>query len=172
MKSMVLSMVSSLALGFLAVNVCAVETETPQAPEKVQKTDVTESNLGKVVWDIDLRTSPQQFNVFIKAIRQTYDDLVKAQVKPDMVLVFRSLGASLSKRNSGSAWGPKIQKENVRLVGELQELPGVRMEADRQAISSASDEAKKLLPKVRAVDNVFITLMKHQAAGYHIITID
>ena len=89
-----------------------------------------------------------------------------------MVLGFRSLGASLSKGNSGSSWGPKIQKENVRLVGELQELPGVRMEADQEAIRSASDEAKKLLPKVKTVDNVFITLMKHQAAGYHIITID
>jgi hypothetical protein len=137
-----------------------------------EATAAGDQQMGKILWDIDLRATPGEFNVFIKAIRKTYDDLLQEGIEPNMVILFRGLAAHMSTSGSGSSWAPKIRQENLRLIGELQELPGVVMEADQEAIRGASDEAKRLLTKVSPVENVFLALIRYQSQGYHVITID
>jgi hypothetical protein len=137
-----------------------------------EATAAGDQQIGKILWDIDLRATPREFNAFIKAIRKTYDDLVQEGIEPNMVILFRGLAAHMSSGGSGSSWAPKIRQENLRLIAELQELPGVSMEADQEAIRGASDEAKRLLTKVSPVENVFLALIRYQSKGYHVITID
>ncbi len=156
----------------LASHPLTAQTAAETPPEEQTAAPSDTAVASKILWDIDLRLTPQELNTFLKAIRQTYDDLVQEGIEPDMVIVFRGLAVNFSRQRSGSGYSRKIQQENISLVQQFQDLPGMRLEADQATMRGVPSEVRRTLPAVKEVTNVFITLIKHQAEGYHLITIN
>lgn len=127
---------------------------------------------GKVVWDINMG-DPKKLSLYLKVIQETYDDLVRQDVAPDMVFAFRGRSVLLiSADREEVPLEEHVYFDDVaELVADLIERPGVTMEACSVACRLFDVEAKELLPGIRAVGNTFVSLIGYQAKGYAIIPI-
>jgi len=83
-KTFLLSM-----LGFMLISVAFAE--------KPSDTDALENiEVGKVVWDV-LVSRPDRLLFYLKIIDETYNDLVRQDVEPDMVFIFHGRALQLIK---------------------------------------------------------------------------
>ncbi len=128
--------------------------------------------VGKVVWDINMG-DPKKLSLYLKVIQETYDDLVRQGAKPDMVFAFR--GRSVQLISTDRAAVPLDQHlyldQVADLLADLNQRPGVRMEACSVACRLFGMEANNLLPGIEAVGNTFVSLIGYQAQGYGTIPI-
>ena len=128
--------------------------------------------VGKVVWDINTG-DPRKLSLYLEVIQETYDDLIRQSVAPDMVFAFR--GASVLLISTDLEAVPFEQHLDVEavaaLLADLNKRPGVKMEACTVACRLYGVEAENLLPGVQAVGNTFVSLIGYQAKGYAIIPI-
>lgn len=145
-----------------AAETAAPESEEPQAAEK---------RIAKVVWDIKVRTTPEVFKAHLKDIREAYDALVRDEIEPEMVFLFRGPSVRLVRKKQ-TAWSKAAIAEVTRRLAEFQKLKGVRMEADPVALETAEREAQQLLPGIKPIENGFVALIEYHAQGYATISLE
>ena len=147
----------------------AAETETQQTPPP-EEPDTTR----KVVWDINIRTNPQDLFIHLTAIRDTYSELVRQGLEPDMIFLFRGESAQwlAENRRRRSGYSPEVINKIIALVADFQKRRGVRMEADVVARELISEEAQRLLPGITPIKNSFVALINYQTQGYSMISLN
>ncbi len=127
---------------------------------------------GKVVWDINT-SSPAKLALYLSVIQETYEDLVRQGVTPDMVFTFRgeSLRIINSEHDEISIQSmPEIQ-QSAHMIHALMQRPGIRMEACSIAARIFEVDTDKILHGIRPVGNTFVSLIGYQLKGYAIIPI-
>jgi intracellular sulfur oxidation DsrE/DsrF family protein len=128
--------------------------------------------LAKVVWDINL-ADPKKLLLNFRVIRQTYDDLERANVRPDMVFAFRGPVVRLISSEPGqlSPEDANAVETVQQLLGDMVKKPGVSMQACGISTQAMGVEDKKLLSGIARVSNSFLSLIGYQARGYSLIVI-
>lgn len=127
---------------------------------------------GKVVWDINT-ASPAKLALYLQVIEETYDDLVRQGIVPEMVFAFRGESLKiigLEHDQVTLAAMPEI-KQSAQKIHELMHRPGVRMEACSVAARIFDVDTEKILHGIRPVGNTFVSLIAYQNKGYAIIPI-
>lgn len=123
--------------------------------------------VGRIIWDVT-QGDPALLSGRLAVVRQTYEDLKRQQVRPDMVFAFR--GGAVLSLNRDLDRLPFAQRNDVEAVQQqlaaLLELPGVRMEACQIAMRRVEMTADDLIPGVHQVGNTFLSLMGFAQRGY------
>jgi intracellular sulfur oxidation DsrE/DsrF family protein len=159
---------SSLLLGLMIlISAPLVRAEKPD-----DQTALEGVTTGKVVWDINMG-DPKKLSLYLQVIRETYDDLVRQDVEPDMVFAFRGRSVLLISEDREAI--PLEQHDDLDavagLLADLNKRAGVRMEACSVACRLFGVSAENLLPDIEAVGNTFVSLIGYQTKGYAIIPI-
>jgi intracellular sulfur oxidation DsrE/DsrF family protein len=127
---------------------------------------------GKIAWDINMADAKKML-LYLKVMDETYEDLKRQGVEPDMVLTFR--GPSVTLITSDRTDVPLDDEPHLDAVAEqLQAMlkkPNVRAEACSVATRLTGVDAETLLPGVEHVGNTFVSQIGYQAKGYAIIPI-
>nr|CRH05298.1 Conserved exported protein of unknown function [Candidatus Magnetococcus massalia] len=162
-----------IALTVMMAALIMMITSTLFAAEPLNDEDALKGlKSGKVVWDINMGDA-QKMALYLKVIRQTYDDLKRQGVEPEMVFTFRGFSVKVvSTTPDILPLDRQLYQEEVwEILREMQQRPGVRMEACNVATSLFGVENRSLLKKVKAVGNTFVSLIGYQAKGFAIIPI-
>lgn len=128
---------------------------------------------GKVVFDINIPGDAKKMQLYMKVIKQTYEDLLRQNVKPDMILAFRGMAVKLISTEQPDDLPldhEEAFKAVANMIAELQ-AKGVRVEACSVATGLFKVSQDSLLPGVVHVGNTFVSLTGYQAKGYAIIPI-
>ncbi len=127
---------------------------------------------GKIAWDINM-DSAEKLLLYLKVMDETYEDLKRQGVEPDMVLTFR--GPSVRLITSDRTDVPLDQEVHLDGVAEqikaMLDKPNVRAEACSVATRLTGVDPATLLPGVEHVGNTFVSQIGYQAKGYAIIPI-
>jgi intracellular sulfur oxidation DsrE/DsrF family protein len=127
---------------------------------------------GKIAWDINMADAKKML-LYLKVMDETYEDLKRQGVEPDMVLTFR--GPSVTLITSDRTDVPLDEEPHLDGVAEqLQAMlkkPNIRAEACSVATRLTGVDAETLLPGVEHVGNTFVSQIGYQAKGYAIIPI-
>ena len=117
--------------------------------------------------------SPIKLLLLMKVIEETYDDLVRQDVKPDMVFAFH--GPVLKLISSEPLDLPldeeEAHEEVLDLLREFSQKPGVKMESCSIAARLLSIDNDTIMPEVKPVGNTFVSLIGYQKKGYALIPI-
>lgn len=127
---------------------------------------------GKVVWDINV-SSPAKLVLYLDVIKETYDDLVRQGISPEMVFAFRGESLRIVSTEHDPVTldsMPEIQ-EAARKIHMMMHRAGVRMEACSIAARVFDVNLDHVPHGIRPVGNTFISLIGYQAKGYAIIPI-
>ena len=122
---------------------------------------------GKVIFDINM-IEPKKMTLYLAVIRQTVDDLKRQGVKPDVVLAFRGLSVRLISKDREQM---KLEDDDhldkiAEQLADLNQQPGVRMEACSVATKLFKVDNDSLLEGIKPVGNTFVSLTGYQAQGY------
>ncbi|MBK1644282.1 hypothetical protein CKO25_06360 [Thiocapsa imhoffii] len=127
---------------------------------------------GKVAWDINMGNA-RSLSLYLKVIDETYEDLKRQGVEPDMVFTFR--GPSLPLISTEHEDVPLDEEEHIEAIAsqikDLLAKPGVRMEACSIAARLFGVERATLLPGIDFVGNTFVSQIGYQNQGYASIPI-
>ncbi len=127
---------------------------------------------GKVAWDINMG-NPQKLSLYLKVMDETYEDLKRQGVEPEMVFTFR--GPSLPLISSDHTDVPLDQEEHYDAIAKqikaLQAKPNVHMEACSVAARLLEVDPGTLLPGIDFVGNTFVSQIGYQSKGYASIPI-
>ena len=127
---------------------------------------------GKIAWDINM-ASAEKLLLYLKVMDETYEDLKRQGVEPDMVLTFRGPSVRLiTTERSDVSLDEEVQLDGI--AEQLQAMlkkPNVRAEACSVATRLTGVDPKTLLPGVEHVGNTFVSQIGYQAKGYAIIPI-
>ncbi len=152
-------------LGFMLISVAFAE--------KPSDTDALENiEVGKVVWDV-LASRPDRLLFYLKIIDETYNDLVRQDVEPDMVFIFhgRALQLIKSEKVDFLPKDKQAHQEALTLIGDLNARPGVRMEACSISARMQDIENDGIISDVKMVGNTYVSLIGYQSKGYSVIPI-
>lgn len=147
--------------------------QTVSAEDKPSDTKALKGvSSGKVVWDINT-ASPAKLALYLGVIQETYEDLVRQGVTPDMVFAFRgeSLRIISSEHDEISMQSMPEIGQSARMIYALMQRPGIRMEACSIAARIFEVDTEKILHGIRPVGNTFVSLIGYQSKGYAIIPI-
>lgn len=147
--------------------------QTVSAEDKPSDTKALKGvSSGKVVWDINT-ASPAKLALYLGVIQETYEDLVRQGVTPDMVFAFRgeSLRIISSEHDEISMQSMSEIGQSARMIYALMQRPGIRMEACSIAARIFEVDTEKILHGIRPVGNTFVSLIGYQSKGYAIIPI-
>ncbi|TVS16857.1 MAG: hypothetical protein EA417_08780 [Gammaproteobacteria bacterium] len=128
---------------------------------------------GRIMWDITIG-DPQHLIGRLAVIEQTFDDMVRQGLKPEMVLGFRGgaaglIAASPDHRDDREAF--VLRQVHERLQGLLQR-DSVHMEACGLATQRFDLAQEDLLPGIHLVGNTFLSIMGYENQGYSTIRLD
>ncbi|MBT8113098.1 MAG: DsrE family protein [Gammaproteobacteria bacterium] len=158
----------SLFIGIL----CLFTSGLISAEKPLDADALSDVNEGKVVWDVTVG-SPIKLLLLMKVIEETYDDLVRQDVKPDMVFAFH--GPVLKLISSEPLDLPldeeEAHEEVLDLLREFSQKPGVKMESCSIAARLLSIDNDTIMPEVKPVGNTFVSLIGYQKKGYALIPI-
>lgn len=139
--------------------------------EKPSDTDALENiEVGKVVWDV-LASRPDRLLFYLKLIDETYNDLVRQEVEPDMVFIFHGRALQLIKLAKVD-FLPKDKRshqEALALISDLNSRPGVRMEACSISARMQDIDKDGIISDVKMVGNTYVSLIGYQSKGYSVI---
>lgn len=127
---------------------------------------------GKIAWDINMG-SASKLLVNLKVMAETYDDLKRQGVEPDMVFTFRGPSVRLVTKDQAEV---PLEEEAAReaiaeQIRALQAKPNVRMEACSITTRLAGIDSETLLPGIELVGNTFVSQIGYQAKGFAVIPI-
>jgi|GEM_PF-124111 len=127
---------------------------------------------GKVIWDVTVG-EPKKLLMLLGVIEETYDDLVRQGVKPDMVFAFHGpVLKLLTTERDGLTLDEELAHDEVaEKIRDLQQRPGVHMEGCSIAARLLNVDIKTLLPGIEPVGNTFVSQIGYQAKGYAFIPI-
>ena len=127
---------------------------------------------GKIAWDINM-ASAEKLLLYLQVMDETYEDLKRQGVEPDMVLTFRGPSVRLiTTERSDVSLDEEVQLDGI--AEQLQAMlkkPNVRVEACSVATRLTGVDPKTLLPGIEHVGNTFVSQIGYQAKGYAIIPI-
>ncbi|KAA3629645.1 MAG: hypothetical protein DWQ09_05245 [Proteobacteria bacterium] len=127
---------------------------------------------GRVVWDIT-KGDPKSLLLFLKVIEETYDDLKRQNVTPDMVFTFHGPVVKLisTAPQNLPLDDEEALEEIVALLQRMNQRPGVRMESCSVATRLFGIDNKTILKGIKPVGNTFVSLIGYQKQGYALIPI-
>lgn len=130
-------------------------------------------NTGKVLWDVTL-SKPSRLLFVMKVIDETYDDLVRQNVTPDMVFTFhgRVLKLLSSQPLSLKSGEEEALEELLVLIQKLSNKPGVKMESCSIASRILGIDNNTIISEVKPVGNTFVSMIGYQQKGYALIPIN
>ncbi len=141
--------------------------------EKPSDTDALEDiEVGKVVWDV-LASRPDRLLFYLKLIDETYNDLVRQEVEPDMVFIFHGRALQLIKSEQVN-YLPKdkqAHQQALELISDLNSREGVRMEACSISARMQEIENDGIISDVKMVGNTYVSLIGYQSKGYSVIPV-
>jgi intracellular sulfur oxidation DsrE/DsrF family protein len=127
---------------------------------------------GKIAWDINM-ASAEKLLLYLKVMDETYEDLKRQGVEPDMVLTFR--GPSVRLITTDRADVPLDDEPHLDGIAEqlkaMLAKPSVRAEACSVATRLTGVDPETLLPDIEHVGNTLVSQIGYQAKGYAIIQI-
>ena len=141
--------------------------------EKPSDADALQSiNEGKVIWDVTVG-SPTKLLFLLKVIDETYEDLERQNVKPDMVFLFHGRATKLisTKPIDLSPNEKEDHKEALELIKKLSQLPGVKMESCSISARHLGIDNETIIPDIKPVGNTFVSQIGYQKKGYAMIPI-
>lgn len=160
------------ALGFiLALLLAAAPVAAAEKPADTQA--LKGVSAGKVVWDVSM-ANPEMLALYLSVVRETYDDLVRQKVKPEMVLAVHGVPVKYLVKDR-SALPFEIQPKVDEVVGHLEKLaalPGVRVEVCSVANRLMGVDNASILPAFHVVGNTWVSLIGYQAQGYAVIPVN
>jgi intracellular sulfur oxidation DsrE/DsrF family protein len=128
---------------------------------------------GRILWDITL-SNPEGLIARLAVIEETYQDMLRQGVTPNMVFAFRGGAAGLMAKDPNHL--TLEQQQSVRLlqqrIAKLQQLKGVHMEVCQIAARRFDLKQQDLIPGLHMVGNTFLSIMGYQNQGYATIRID
>jgi intracellular sulfur oxidation DsrE/DsrF family protein len=157
-------------LALLPVLLCLSGTAIAEKPSDANALAEVES--GKIAWDINMANADKLL-LYLKVMDETYEDLKRQGVEPDMVFTFR--GPSVRLITTDRTDVPIDEEVHYEAVAkQIQALlakPNVRMEACSVATRLTGVDAETLLPGIEHVGNTLVSQIGYQAKGYAIIPI-
>lgn len=129
-------------------------------------------NEGKVVWDITVG-NPQKLLLMLKVIEETYDDLERQNVDPDMVFAFHGPVMKLitTEPPDLALDEEEAHEELLELLTDFSKKPGVKMESCSIAARLLNIDNDTIIKEVKPVGNTFVSLIGYQKQGYAFIPI-
>lgn len=186
MKSMIhltimLSLVFILGSGALPAQANQTDKPLPVADGCVTDEDSALPNdsvalegveVGRIFWDVTI-ADPALLAGRLTVIEQTYRDMVRQKVTPEMILAFRGGSVRLLVSDIGSV--PEESREGALDVQQrlerLMDLPGVRLEVCYIAMRRVPLEPENLKRGLHTVNNTFLSAMGYSQKGYVAIPI-
>jgi intracellular sulfur oxidation DsrE/DsrF family protein len=128
---------------------------------------------GKVIWDVTL-SNPSRLLFVMKVINETYEDLVKQDVTPDMVFTFhgRVLKLLSTQPLELDLDEELALEELLLLIQDMSKKPGVKMESCSVASRILGIDNSTIISEVKPVGNTFVSLIGYQQKGYALIPIN
>lgn len=128
---------------------------------------------GKVVWDITL-SNPGQLLFIMKVIDETYQDMLRQDVTPDMIFTFhgRVLKLLSSQPLELDLDEEVALEELLALIQTMSKKPGIKMESCSVASRILGIDNSTIIPAVKPVGNTFVSLIGYQQKGYALIPIN
>lgn len=144
-----------------------VYAEKPTDSDALQ--DVNE---GKIVWDVTVG-NPIKLLLLMKVIEETYDDIVRQDVKPDMIFTFHGPVVKLisSQPLDLALDEEEAHEELLDRLRKFSKKPGVKMESCSVAARLLGIDNETIMSEVNPVGNTFVSLMGYQNKGYALIPI-
>ncbi|WP_018139988.1 DsrE family protein [Thioalkalivibrio sp. ALJ7] len=128
---------------------------------------------GRILWDITIG-DPERLIARLSVIEETYDDMVRQGLEPEMMFAFRGGAAGLIAASTDH-----LELEDVSAVRHIHERledllarDGVHMEACSIATRRFDLTQDDLLPGIQLVGNTFLSIMGYESQGYATIRID
>ena len=127
---------------------------------------------GNVVWDVTIG-SPGKLLFLLKVIEETYGDLERQDVEPDMVFLFHG---PVMKLISTNPLDLPLDEEEAReqaleLIRKMSNLPGVRMESCSVSARILGIGNDTIISGIKPVGNTFVSQIGYQQKGYATIPI-
>lgn len=129
--------------------------------------------IGKVVWDISM-ANPETLALFLSVVRETYDDLARQNVKPEMVLAIHGVPVKFVRANRDDLpleTSPAVDKIND-VLDDLAKRPGIRIEVCSIANRLFGVDNASIKPNHHVVGNTWVSLIGYQAQGYAVVPIN
>ena len=122
---------------------------------------------GRIFWDVTIG-DPRSLAGRLGVIDQTYRDMVRQNVTPDMILAFRGGAVRLLASDlTGFAEESHPAVQDVqRSLRQMMDLPGVRMESCYIAMRRVPLEPENLIRGIVTVNNTFLSAMGYGQKGY------
>lgn len=129
-------------------------------------------NEGKVIWDVTVG-SPTKLLLLLNVIDETYDDLERQNVKPDMVFLFHGRVMKLisTKPLDLPLDEEEAHEEALELIKKLSQQPGVKMESCSISARLLGIDNETIIPGIKPVGNTFVSQIGYQKKGYAMIPI-
>ncbi|WP_018875039.1 DsrE family protein [Thioalkalivibrio sp. ALJ1] len=128
---------------------------------------------GRILWDITIG-DPERLIARLSVIEETYDDMVRQGLEPEMMFAFRGGAAGMIAASTDH-----LELEDVSAVRHIHERledllarEGVHMEACSIATRRFDLTQDDLLPGIQLVGNTFLSIMGYESQGYATIRID
>lgn len=123
--------------------------------------------VGRIFWDVTI-ADPGVLAGRLSVIIDTYRDMVRQGVTPEMILAFRGGSVRLLVRDLSRL--PEDMRDKTRDVQErlqrLLDMPGVRLEACYIAMRRVPLEPENLMKGIVTVNNTFLSAMGYGQRGY------
>ena len=128
---------------------------------------------GNVVWDVTIG-SPSKLLFLLKVIEETYDDLERQNVVPDMVFLFH--GPVMKLISTDPLDLPLDEEEAheqaLELIQKMSKRPGVKMESCSIAARTFGIDNDTIISAIKPVGNTFVSQIGYQQKGYAMIPIN
>ena len=128
---------------------------------------------GKVIWDISMANA-ETLAVYLSVVRETYDDLVRQNVTPQMVLAVHGAPVRYVTRSTDDLpldIMAAVDKVNA-ILDDLAGRPGVRVEVCAVANRLFGIENATIRPNFHVVGNTWVSLIGYQAQGYALVPVN
>ncbi|MBK1705845.1 hypothetical protein [Halochromatium glycolicum] len=160
----------ALLLALLLPGLASAEKPSTEKPSDTQS--LAGVSAGKIAWDINM-ASPKKLLLYLKVMDETYEDLKRQGVEPDMVLTFRGPSVRLiTTEHAEVSLDEEVQREGIAAqLAAMLAKPNVRAEACSVATRLNNVDPETLLPSIEHVGNTFVSQIGYQAQGYATIPI-
>lgn len=127
---------------------------------------------ARVVWDVTT-TDPHRLNAHLALVEETYDDLVRQNVRPEMVLAFREGSVRILGEDADLLpFELSTEAEQVRArLARLATRPGISMEACAISMRGHGVKAATLPAFAKPVGNTFNSIIGRAPKGFATITL-
>ena len=152
---------------FFLLLVGGVQAKKPSDADSLEGLDQ-----GKVVWDVTVG-NPTKLLLLLKVINETYEDLARQNVTPDMVFLYH--GPVMKLVSNQALDLPLDQEEDheaaLVLIRQMSRLPGIKMESCSISARLLGIDNAMVMPEIKPVGNTFVSLIGYQAKGYPMIPV-